>query len=255
MNLIVIRGGEYGTRASAYQQIRKSLIDFFDGQGLVDQLKELPPGYSPPEEVVTSPTLTTRSPPMSTRDDLASIVGEDNGQRAGGYGLVIDGSSLNHALEEPFTREALLELATRCAAVVCCRTSPKQKSEIVRLVKEGIGAQTLAIGDGANDVSMIQTADIGVGVSGEEGMQAVNSSDYAIAKFRFLSKLLFVHGHWSYDRNARMIGNFFYKEIIGIVALWLYQFWCAYSTTILYEYTVGVFFPMIGLSFLVAFNG
>jgi phospholipid-translocating ATPase len=89
---------------------------------------------------------------------------------------------------------------------------------------------------------MIQTADIGVGVSGEEGMQAVNSSDYAIAKFRFLSKLLFVHGHWSYDRNARMIGNFFYKEIIGIVALWLYQFWCAYSTTILYEYTVGVFF-------------
>ncbi|PLW09182.1 hypothetical protein PCASD_21506 [Puccinia coronata f. sp. avenae] len=254
MNLIVIRGGEYGTRASAYQQIRKSLIDFFDGQGLVDQLKELPPGYSPPEEVVTSPTLTTRSPPMSTRDDLASIVGEDNGQRAGGYGLVIDGSSLNHALEEPFTREALLELATRCAAVVCCRTSPKQKSEIVRLVKEGIGAQTLAIGDGANDVSMIQTADIGVGVSGEEGMQAVNSSDYAIAKFRFLSKLLFVHGHWSYDRNARMIGNFFYKEIIGIVALWLYQFWCAYSTTILYEYTYLLFYnvfwtllPVIGI--------
>ncbi|POW11846.1 hypothetical protein PSTT_04947 [Puccinia striiformis] len=253
MNLIVIRGGEYGSRTSAYQQIRKSLIDFFDGRELVDQLKELPPDHSP-EPGMQSPTPTRVSLPMSTRDDLASIVGEDNGQRAGGYGLVIDGASLNHALEEPFTREALLELATRCAAVVCCRTSPKQKSEIVRLVKEGIGAQTLAIGDGANDVSMIQTADIGVGVSGEEGMQAVNSSDYAIAKFRFLTKLLFVHGHWSYDRNARMIGNFFYKEIIGIVALWLFQFWCAYSTTVLYEYTYLLFYnvfwtllPVIGI--------
>ncbi|KAA1069823.1 hypothetical protein PGT21_033797 [Puccinia graminis f. sp. tritici] len=253
MNLIVIRGGEYGSRASAYQQIRKSLIDFFDGQELVDQLKELPPDHKP-DVVLQSPAPTRASLPMSNPEDLASIVGEDNGRRAGGYGLVIDGGSLNYALEEPFTREALLELATRCAAVVCCRTSPKQKAEIVRLVKEGIGAQTLAIGDGANDVSMIQTADIGVGVSGEEGMQAVNSSDYAIAKFRFLSKLLFVHGHWSYDRNSRMIVNFFYKEIIGIIALWLYQFWCAYSTTILYEYTYLLFYnvfwtllPVIGI--------
>jgi len=253
MNLIIVRGGEYGSRSSAYQQIRKSLIDFFDGQTLVDQLKELPPDHSP-QGIPSSTPTTPASLLMSTRDDLASIVGEDNGQRAGGYGLVIDGSSLNHALEEPFTREALLELATRCSAVVCCRTSPKQKAEIVRLVKEGIGAQTLAIGDGANDVSMIQTADIGVGVSGEEGMQAVNSSDYAIAKFRFLSKLLFVHGHWSYDRNARMIVNFFYKEIIGIIALWLYQFWCGYSTTILYEYTYLLFYnvfwtllPVIGI--------
>ncbi|WAR60038.1 hypothetical protein PtB15_11B680 [Puccinia triticina] len=245
---------EYGTRTSAYQQIRKSLIDFFDGQELVEQLKEQPPDHQTKQNGLQSPTPTRASLPMSHRDDLASIVGEDNGQRRGGYGLVIDGGSLQHALEEPFTREALLELATRCAAVVCCRTSPKQKAEIVRLVKEGIGAQTLAIGDGANDVSMIQTADIGVGVSGEEGMQAVNSSDYAIARFAFLSKLLFVHGHWSYDRNARMIVNFFYKEIIGIFALWLYQFWCAYSTTILYEYTYLLFYnvfwtllPVIGI--------
>ncbi|KAA1087260.1 hypothetical protein PGT21_027380 [Puccinia graminis f. sp. tritici] len=168
-----------------------------------DKLQELPPHHKP-DVVLQSPAPTRASLPMSNPDDLASIVGEDNGRRAGGYGLVIDGGSLNYALEEPFTREALLELATRCAAVVCCRTSPKQKAEIVRLVKEGIGAQNLAIGDGANDVSMIQTADIRVGVSGEEGMQAVNSSDYAITKFRFLSKLLFVHGHWSYDRNSRI---------------------------------------------------
>lgn len=251
MNLIVIRGGAYEEQASAYQQIRKSLVDFFDGRELVDQLKELPPDHS-----TQRPGLTSSRPsiPNLAHDDLASIVGEGNGHRSGGYGLVIDGQSLNHALKEPFTREALLELATRCAAVVCCRTSPKQKSEIVRLVKEGIGAQTLAIGDGANDVSMIQTADIGVGVSGEEGLQAVNSSDYAISKFKFICKLLFVHGHWSYDRNSRMIVNFFFKEIIGIIVLWLYQFFCAYSTTILYEYTYLLFYnvfwtllPVIGI--------
>ena len=87
--------------------------------------------------------------------------------------------------------------------------SPKQKALVVRLVKDGIpGTITLAIGDGANDVSMIQAADVGVGISGEEGLQAVNSSDYAIAQFRFLKRLLLVHGHWSYHRNGNMCVSF-----------------------------------------------
>lgn len=91
------------------------------------------------------------------------------------------------------------------------------------MVKDGLGVMTLAIGDGANDVSMIQVwwilwfnrttslmvtvwqaADVGVGISGEEGLQAVNSSDYAIGQFRFLKRLLLVHGHWSYSRNGNM---------------------------------------------------
>lgn len=88
--------------------------------------------------------------------------------------------------------------------MLCCRVSPKQKALVVNLVKDGIDTMTLAIGDGANDVSMIQAADVGVGISGEEGLQAVNSSDYAIAQFRFLKRLLLVHGHWSYARNGNM---------------------------------------------------
>ncbi|POW20960.1 hypothetical protein PSHT_02992, partial [Puccinia striiformis] len=234
MNLIVVRGGAYGQKASAYEQIRKSLINFFDAEELLDDLKELPPR----QERRTSLQYGRRqSMADSMFNDLTSLVGNDNGKRAGGYGLVIDGPSLNHALEEKFTKEALLELSTRCEAVICCRASPKQKSEIVKLIKEGIQVPTLAIGDGANDVSMIQTADIGVGVLGEEGMQAVNSSDYSICQFRFITKLLLVHGHWSYDRNSKMIYHFFYQQIIGIVPLFLYQFWCAYSTTTLFEYT------------------
>ncbi|PLW33102.1 hypothetical protein PCASD_13814 [Puccinia coronata f. sp. avenae] len=234
MNLIVVRGGAYGKKKSAYEQIRKSLINFFDGGELVDTLKELPPG---PERRTSSQSYRRLSMANSMGDDLTSLVGEDNGKRAGGYGLVIDGPSLNYALSEKFTKEALLELSTRCEAVVCCRASPKHKAEIVKLIKEGIQVTTLAIGDGANDVSMIQTADIGIGVLGEEGMQAVNSSDYSICQFKFITKLLLVHGHWSYDRNAKMIIYFFYQQIIGIIPLFLYQFWCAYSTTTLFEYT------------------
>ena len=91
-----------------------------------------------------------------------------------------------------------------CEGVVCCRVSPKQKASVVKLVKNSIDTMTLAIGDGANDVNMIQAADVGVGISGEEGLQAVNSSDFAIAQFRFLKRLLLVHGHWSYARNGNM---------------------------------------------------
>lgn len=88
--------------------------------------------------------------------------------------------------------------------MLCCRVSPKQKALVVRLVRDNLDSLTLAIGDGANDVSMIQAADVGVGISGEEGMQAVNASDYSIAQFRFLKRLLLVHGHWSYARNGNM---------------------------------------------------
>lgn len=113
---------------------------------------------------------------------IASIVGNDNGNRPGGYVLVIDGSALIEALGDEPHKQLLLRLAMQCEGVICCRVSPLQKALIVRLVKDGLGVMTLAIGDGANDVSMIQAADVGIGISGEEGLQAVNSSDYAIAQ-------------------------------------------------------------------------
>ena len=78
-------------------------------------------------------------------------------------------------------------------------------------VKEGRNAMTLSIGDGANDVAMIQEANIGCGLLGLEGSQAAMSADYAFGQFRFLTKLLIVHGRWSYIRIADMHCNFFYK--------------------------------------------
>uniref|UniRef100_A0A1D1YWU8 Phospholipid-transporting ATPase n=2 Tax=Anthurium amnicola TaxID=1678845 RepID=A0A1D1YWU8_9ARAE len=136
------------------------------------------------------------------------------------FGLVIDGKSLAFALMGNLEK-SFLELATGCASVICCRTSPKQKALVTSLVKKGTKRTTLAVGDGANDVGMLQEADIGVGISGVEGMQAVMSSDFAIAQFRYLERLLLVHGHWCYRRIAAMICYFFYKNIVfGFTLFW-----------------------------------
>ncbi|KAM0986971.1 hypothetical protein ACFXTH_011173 [Malus domestica] len=138
------------------------------------------------------------------------------------FALIIDGKSLAYALEDD-TKNLFLNLAIGCASVICCRSSPKQKALVTRLVKSGTGKTTLAIGDGANDVGMLQEADIGVGISGVEGMQAVMSSDIAIAQFRYLERLLLVHGHWCYRRISSMICYFFYKNIAFGFTLFLYE--------------------------------
>ncbi|XP_067329521.1 phospholipid-transporting ATPase IK [Anolis sagrei] len=122
--------------------------------------------------------------------------------------------------------QAFVELATECQAVICCRVTPKQKALIVEMVKRHKNAISLAIGDGANDVNMIKTADIGVGISGQEGMQAVQCSDYALAQFCYLQRLLFVHGRWSYIRICKFLRYFFYKTFAGMMV----QIWFAFYT-------------------------
>jgi phospholipid-transporting ATPase len=102
-----------------------------------------------------------------------------------------------------------MRLAAACAVVLACRVSPAQKALVVRAASArrrfARPPVTLAIGDGANDVAMIQEARVGVGISGKEGLQAANSADFSIAQFRFLVPLMFKHGRWSYRRNAKLI--------------------------------------------------
>ena len=130
------------------------------------------------------------------------------------HAIVIDGDSLKLVLDSKIRQKFLL-LCKQCKAVLCCRVSPSQKASVVQMVKNGLDVMTLSIGDGANDVAMIQEADVGVGIAGEEGRQAVMSSDYAIGQFRFLQRLVLVHGRWSYRRLGETIANFFYK--VGLV--------------------------------------
>eukprot|EP00002_Diphylleia_rotans_P033011 TRINITY_DN698_c0_g1_i11.p1 TRINITY_DN698_c0_g1~~TRINITY_DN698_c0_g1_i11.p1 ORF type:complete len:1852 (+),score=333.99 TRINITY_DN698_c0_g1_i11:998-6553(+) len=155
--------------------------------------------------------------------------------------LVVDGNSLNAVLNDEDNKLSFLLIARLCIAVVACRVSPKQKAEMVTLVKEYVKPQpiTLAIGDGANDVSMIQEAHVGIGISGHEGMQAVQSSDYAIAQFRFLERLLLVHGHWNYMRLCKLILYSFYKNMAFVLTLFYYTFSNAFSGTTLYESWLG----------------
>ncbi|XP_035425575.1 phospholipid-transporting ATPase IK isoform X3 [Cygnus atratus] len=131
--------------------------------------------------------------------------------------------------------KAFVDLATSCQAVICCRVTPKQKALIVQLVKKHKKATTLAIGDGANDVNMIKTADIGVGISGLEGMQAVQCSDYALAQFSYLQRLLLVHGRWAYLRICKFLRYFFYKTFAGLMAQVWFAFHSGFTAQPLYE--------------------
>uniref|UniRef100_A0A4W3IKH5 Phospholipid-transporting ATPase n=1 Tax=Callorhinchus milii TaxID=7868 RepID=A0A4W3IKH5_CALMI len=157
------------------------------------------------------------------------------------FALIIDGKTLKYALTFG-VQQYFLDLALSCKAVICCRASPLQKSEIVKMVKKQIKVITLAIGDGANDVGMIQMAHVGIGISGNEGLQAANSSDYSIAQFKYLKNLLLVHGAWDYDRVAKCILYCFYKNIVlYIIEIW-FAFTNGFSGQILFErWTIGLY--------------
>ncbi|XP_029909378.1 phospholipid-transporting ATPase ID [Myripristis murdjan] len=150
------------------------------------------------------------------------------------YALVINGHSLAHALE-PQLEHMLLDLACLCKTVICCRVTPMQKAQVVELVKRHKRAITLAIGDGANDVSMIKSAHIGVGISGQEGMQAVLASDYSFAQFRYLQRLLLVHGRWSYFRMCNFLCYFFYKNFAFTLVHFWFGFFCGFSAQTVYD--------------------
>lgn len=193
-------------------------------------LKELQKNPASPEQASLSASLHQPPPTL-----------QGSGLRAA---LIITGKTLEFALQESLQKQ-FLELTACCQAVVCCRATPLQKSEVVKLVRSHLRVMTLAIGDGANDVSMIQVADIGIGISGQEGMQAVMASDFAVSQFRHLSKLLLVHGHWCYTRLSNMILYFFYKNVAYVNLLFWYQFFCGFSGTSMTDYWVLIFFNLL----------
>ncbi|KAH9261482.1 hypothetical protein BASA81_000138 [Batrachochytrium salamandrivorans] len=145
------------------------------------------------------------------------------------YALVIDGAALKLALKPETSKKhtaqdrecehLLVALAVKMQSVICCRVSPKQKALVVDLVRSHLKNEiTLAIGDGANDVGMIQSAHVGVGISGLEGMQAVNSADFALGRFYFLKRLLLVHGRNNYRRTSKLVVLILYKNVFMIIA-------------------------------------
>lgn len=159
-------------------------------------------------------------------------------------GLVVDGATLTYIFADIDTIKYFSMISCLCHSVICCRVSPLQKAEVVRLVKHNFSFRpiTLAIGDGANDVSMIQEAHVGVGVCGKEGLQAVNSSDYAVARFKFLLPLLFIHGRFNYQRISKVILYSFYKNFILVLPMFYFSFFNLYSGTTLYDSWILIFY-------------
>jgi phospholipid-transporting ATPase len=151
--------------------------------------------------------------------------------------FIMEGPALVYILGEPGLEAMLFEVTHACVAVIACRVSPKQKAQLVRMVKLHVKPVpvTLAIGDGANDVGMIQEAHVGVGISGNEGQQAVNASDFAIAQFRFLKRLVLVHGRWNYRRISKVVLYSFYKNVVLVMTLFFFCSTCGYSGTSVYE--------------------
>ncbi|QWU87443.1 hypothetical protein CA3LBN_001708 [Candidozyma haemuli] len=179
--------------------------------------------------------------------DMAGSIDEleeakkDHSTPDGRYGVVIDGDALKIALADEDIKRKFLLLCKQCKAVLCCRVSPAQKAAVVLMVKGTLEVMTLAIGDGSNDVSMIQAADVGIGIAGEEGRQAAMCSDYALGQFRFLTRLLLTHGRWAYRRMGEMIPCFFYKNINYTFALFWYSLFNDFDGSYLFDFTFLVF--------------
>lgn len=150
--------------------------------------------------------------------------------------LVIDGATLALFESNPSSMSVFIELCTKTDSVICCRASPSQKALMVTNIRNtDKNLVTLAVGDGANDIAMIQSADIGVGIAGKEGLQASRSSDYSIGQFRFLIKLLFVHGRYNYIRTSKFVLCTFYKEVTFYLTQLIYQRYTMFSGTSFYE--------------------
>ena len=149
--------------------------------------------------------------------------------------VVVDGQTLSLIESDEQLNKEFFDLAIMTDSVICCRASPSQKAGLVKAIRHKVKHSiTLAIGDGANDIAMIQEAHVGIGITGQEGLQAARTSDYSIAQFRFLSKLLLVHGRWNYVRTCKYIAATLWKEMMFYLVQAMYQHFCGYTGTSLY---------------------
>ena len=155
--------------------------------------------------------------------------------------FIVDGRSLEGIFEDHY--EAFRDLGLMVSSAVCCRVTPLQKSKVVKMFKE-LGNTCLGVGDGANDVSMIQEARVGIGILGLEGSQAERASDYAIPRFKHLRRLLAVHGRYSLIRNSNLIQYSFYKNIVFALTQVFFNFYTGFSGQTAYDSWVNVFFNM-----------
>ena len=174
-------------------------------------------------------------------DSLLSIGNKEYSK----YALIVAGDSLIRATSEDNVKQ-FIEATGKCDVVLACRVSPQQKADIVKLIRNSQPSiRTLSIGDGANDVNMILAAHVGIGISGLEGQQAVRASDYSIAQFKYLKRLMFVHGRECYRKNATLVCYNFYKNILVVSPLFFYGIYSSFSGQSFYNQWLYQLFNMV----------
>lgn len=203
-------------------------------------------------------SISKKSSAKSGTDENSKLTNPSAVQQSqpetGEFALIVDGRSLYYATN--YAKEDLAQVSKQCTCVLGCRLSPLQKAEVVNMIRLGVDQPiTAAIGDGANDVSMIQEAHVGIGVVGKEGRQAVNCSDFAINKFHMLNRLIFVHGQLFYHRTANTIHYFFYKNLLFILPQFLYSFYNHSSGRSLYHPILLMTFNLIFTSLPILLYG
>lgn len=157
---------------------------------------------------------------LSSTEDLVDL---EERKKSDNISLIVQGEAISTLLEDRRLIERFFALSATTASVICSRASPKEKAEILRYFKEyNKDATTLAIGDGGNDVPMLHTAHVGVGIIGQEGLAAEQNSDFAIAKFRYLKRLLLVHGRWNHYRLSKMTAYLLYQNVMFPLNLFWY---------------------------------
>ncbi|KAF4677723.1 hypothetical protein FOL47_010944 [Perkinsus chesapeaki] len=175
------------------------------------------------------------------------------------FSVVISGRSLEHALDQAYSESragypddliasCFTDLLMEASGVVVCRATKEQKSQVVSLVKDRVGrkgALCLAIGDGANDVPMLNKAHVGIAIFGKEGRAAVQNADFAIAQFWHLTRMLLVHGRLCYLRISKLVLYFFFKNMVVTVPQWLYGIFNGYSGATFYDEYYLTFFNLI----------
>ena len=179
---------------------------------------------------------------------LISIIERKNGKVC----IVVTGQILSYILNS--SKQGLKKVFTlailKADCFIGCRVSPKQKAEIVLLVKNEVPENsTLAIGDGANDVNMISSAHVGIGIQGVEGTQASRASDYAIGQFSFLQRLMFIHGREAYRKNSFAVGYMLWKNFLYILPNVYYGFSTQFSGVNLYDPFIDILFNMLFTAF------
>ena len=178
---------------------------------------------------------------LETSADQSGFMHDEAAQPAGSVykhslstelALVVDGSTLENIWHDDISLEMFRDLVRDMSTVIACRVSPLQKASLVRMIKTGKGKPvTLAIGDGANDIGMINEAKVGVGICGNEGRHAANSADFAIGQFRFLSSLMLKHGRYNYIRCSKLVLYCFFKNLVLVSSLFYFCIYSGFSGT------------------------